>query len=627
MSEPTVPTPSAQSGRPLLLSVMLEDYFHVGNFSRTIRRDQWYRFQTRFEQNTLKALDLFDRHNVKATFFVLAWIAEQQPELVREVTRRGHEVASRGLYRRRRDRPMTEAEFRDDLRHARAALGEASGVAPVGFRAAQPWSSPSELWALDVLAEEGYAYDTSFLPTPRAVGREPWRRFAYRHQSGEHSLWEIPVPTVSVAGRLVPIGGGNYFRQIPHTLLRHAVARWQRAYAAPFSMYFHVWELDPEQPRISAASMLSRARQYRRLDKISWVLEEYFARYRFAPVGEYLGLNAGPHSVRGRDEAGVARPYEVAPSPVERQQHPARVVSFESSRDAAPGREPVTLVVPCFNEELALPYLANTLRSVERALAGDYQVGFVFVDDGSTDATWGRLRETFGDWPDCFFVRHDENRGVAAALRTGIRHAPTEIVCSIDCDCTYDPHELRRMIPLLTDGVALVTASPYHPQGRVRNVPGWRLSLSRGASFLYRRVLRQDIHTFTSCFRVYRRAAVLDLDCSEGGFLGVAEMLGRLVLRGGRVVEHPATLEVRLFGHSKMKVLRTVAGHLGLLSRLLAVRLRQHAGGGQPAREPAHLEFTTIEDGPRPRDADGGELSPAASTHVTPRDERTTLAT
>lgn len=627
MSESTGPTPPVQSGRPLLLSVMLEDYFHVGNFSRTIRRDQWYRFQTRFEQNTLKALDLFDHHNVKATFFVLAWIAEQRPELVREVARRGHEIAGRGLYRRRRDRPTTEAEFRDDLRHARAALGEASGVAPLGFRAAQPWTSSSELWALEVLAEEGYAYDTSFLPTPRAVRREPWRRFAYRHQSGGHSLWEIPVPTVSVAGRLVPIGGGNYFRQIPHTLLRHAVARWQRAHDSPFSMYFHVWELDPEQPRISAASMLSRARQYRRLDKISWVLEDYFARYRFTPVGEYLGLNAGPYSVSGREAAGVARPYEVAPSSEERRQHPARLVTSQALRDAARGRTPVTVVVPCFNEELALPYLANTLRSVEAALAVDYRVSFVFVDDCSTDATWGRLREIFGGRPDCAFVRHDENRGVAAAILTGIRHAPTEVVCSIDCDCTYDPHELRRMIPLLADGVSLVTASPYHPQGRVRNVPGWRLSLSRGASFLYRRVLRQELHTFTSCFRVYRRGAVLDLDCSEGGFLGVAEMLGRLVLRGGEVVEHPATLEVRLFGHSKMKVLRTVAGHLGLLSRLLAARLRQHAGAGQPAREPAHLEFPTYEAGTRPGAADGGELAHAAAAHVTPRDERTTLAT
>jgi len=640
MREPiNLTPPPPMPDRPLLLSVMLEDYFHVGNFSHTIRRDQWYRFQTRFEENTLKTLDLLDHHGVRATFFVLAWVAERRPELVREVASRGHEIASRGLYRRRRDRPTTAAEFRDDLRRGRAALGEACGVAPAGFRAPHAWTSLSDLWALDVLAEEGYEYDTSFLPTVGVVRREPWRRFAHRHQASARAVWEIPVPTINVFGRLVPVGGGNYFRQIPHTVIRHAVERWHSSYDAPFSMYFHVWELDPEQPRISAASIISRARQYRKLDKLSWVLEDYFARYRFMPVGEHLGLTANSNSA-----PSVERPYEIvgALPPASPAWSSAGTVSVKASSEGARKREHVTVVVPCFNEELALLYLANTLRSVESALASDYRVYFVFVDDCSTDATWEGLGETFGGWPDCLFVRHDRNLGVATAIRTGVSHASSEIVCSIDCDCTYDPHELLHMIPLLTKDVAIVTASPYHPRGKVRNVPGWRLSLSRGASFLYRRVLRQEIHTFTSCFRVYRRSAVIDIDCSEGGFLGVAEMLGRLVLGGGTVVEHPATLEVRLFGQSKMKVLRTIAGHLRLLSKLLATRLRQGGSVEPPARDLMPIEFSSPAVGPSACAADGGDLfhtaaTPAgvgvggplhpAVTQVTLQNERTTLAT
>jgi hypothetical protein len=167
---------------------------------------------------------------------------------------------------------------------------------------------------------------------------------------------------------------------------------------------------------------------------------------------------------------------------------------------------------------------------------------------------------------------------VAAAILTGVRAAGTEIVCSIDCDCTYDPHELRQMIPLLGEDVGMVTASPYHPQGRVRNVPPWRLSLSRAASFLYRRVLRQKLHTYTSCFRVYRRSVVEGLSLAEPGFLGVAETLGRLDLKRIRIVEHPSTLQVRIFGHSKMKTLRTIFGHLRLLSRLAALRASQGVG-------------------------------------------------
>ena len=138
----------------------------------------------------------------------------------------------------------------------------------------------------------------------------------------------------------------------------------------------------------------------------------------------------------------------------------------------------------------------------------------------------------------------------------------------MDCDCTYDPHGLADLIPLLKPDVDLVTASPYHPHGTVRNVPGWRLGLSRGASWLYRRVLKSDLHTFTSCFRVYRRSAALSIELEHDGFLGVGELLGRLLQRGSRVVEHPDVLHVRIFGQSKMKTLRTIRGHLGLLWQL-----------------------------------------------------------
>ncbi len=145
----------------------------------------------------------------------------------------------------------------------------------------------------------------------------------------------------------------------------------------------------------------------------------------------------------------------------------------------------------------------------------------------------------------------------------------------MDCDCTYDPIEMATMIPMLEPGVDLVTASPYHPKGRVVNVPGWRLTLSRGASLLYRAVVGQGLHTYTSCFRVYRKSAVVDLELTEGGFLGVAELLGLLALRGGRIVEHPATLEVRLFGQSKMKTAKTIQGHLRLLSRFASAKARR----------------------------------------------------
>ena len=233
---------------------------------------------------------------------------------------------------------------------------------------------------------------------------------------------------------------------------------------------------------------------------------------------------------------------------------------------------PISIVIPCYNEEPTLSYLANTLKGLEEGLSKNYKPEFIFVDDCSRDATFNRLKELFGARENVRIVRHEINRGVAAGIMTGLREARTEIVCSMDCDCTYDPHELEKMLPLLGETVDLVTASPYHAQGGVRNVPEWRLFLSKGASWLYRRVLRSKLNTYTSCFRVYRRSSVIDLSLQETGFLGVAEMLGKLDLRGGRIVEYPAVLEVRLFGFSKMKTARTIFGHLKLLSQLAKLR-------------------------------------------------------
>lgn len=533
-----------------LLTVLVEDYFHVGAFEKLIRERNWSRFEPRYEQNTLKALNLLDEYQTKATFFVLGWIAEQNPKLIREIVARGHEIASRGFYHRSL-RQLTPDEFREDLRKTNRALEAAGGQKIVGYRAAEKLSYEKDAWILDILAEENFVYDASFLPAQKD---EKSKRFAHQIHADGKIIWEFPYATRNLGVGLLPISGGNYFRQIPFTLLRHAVRDWHTRYDAPFVLYFHVWELDPEQPRISAASHYNRIRHYRKLDKMEWVIKEYLEKYSFTSGAEFLGIEK---------ELRITN-YEL------REEKPLAEIRNPKSEIQ---NQPVSVVIPCFNEEPTLPYLANSLQSLEADLAsGGYAPNFIFVDDNSSDNTFGKLRELFGAKSNVKILRHETNRGVAAGIATGIKNAETEIVCSMDCDCTYDPHELVNMIPLLTENVDLVTASPYHASGGVRNVPGWRLFLSKGASFLYRRVLHSKLDTYTSCFRVYRRASVADLPVEEKGFLGVAEMLGRLDLSGGKIVEHPAVLEVRLFGFSKMKTARTVFGHLKLLSRLSKIR-------------------------------------------------------
>jgi polysaccharide deacetylase family protein (PEP-CTERM system associated) len=534
----------AQSPKKHLLTILVEDYFHVGAFENLIQQRNWANFEPRYERNTLKTLDLLDSLNTKATFFVLGWIAEQNPKLIREIVSRGHEVASRGFYHRSL-KNLTADEFREDLRRTNQALENTCGQKVVGYRSAEKLNYEKDSWIFDVLAEEGFVYDASFLPTRKD---DKNKRFSHQIHANGKAVWEFPYSTRNVGLGLLPISGGNYFRQIPYTLMRNLVKNWTEKYDEPFTMYFHVWEIDPEQPRINAASKYNQIRHYRKLDKMEWIIKEILQKYEFTMVSEFLGLESQMQSPKSEVQSRVAT-IENRKSKIEKQS--------------------VSVVIPCYNEEAALPYLANTLRSVEAELIETgYQPNFIFVDDCSKDNTFNILHELFGKKENVKIVKHDKNQGVAAGIMTGLREAKTEIVCSMDCDCTYDPHELSKMIPLLTNDVDMVTASPYHKNGGVRNVPNWRLFLSKGASFLYARTLHTKLSTFTSCFRVYRKSSVVNLPIEEKGFLGVAEMLGRLDLSGGKIIEYPTVLEVRLFGFSKMKTARTIFGHLKLLSKL-----------------------------------------------------------
>jgi polysaccharide deacetylase family protein (PEP-CTERM system associated) len=563
----------AGTARTHVLSIALEDYFHVTPLRTVISEDRWYRFEMRLEASTRRTLDLLDECGARATFFVLGWVADAAPELVREVADRGHEVASKG-YHHRSLRGVSRDSFREDALRARQALEQATGRPVMGYRLAQQWLRPSDGWVLEALAESGYHYDSSVRLHLRTYADERWRQFPYRTMVLGRPFLEVPLSSIRILGLDVPIAGGNYFRQFPQSLVRRAVAYWDRHYPSPYVMYFHTWELDPDQPRVNGVPLSQQVRQYRNLSKMPSLVRDYLRTYQFTSIAKYFQLEQPELRTEAR---GIAAPSLRASGPVQGDTlHVTQPVTA------------VTVVVPCYNEEQSLPYLANTLRSFVAESAQRYRFNFVFVDDCSTDLTWRTLQATFADEDRCMLLRHERNLGVAAAIQTGIRAATTDIVCSIDCDCTYDPHDLGRMIPLLTDGVDVVTASPYHPQGSVKNVARWRLFLSKSLSKLYRLVLRQKLYTYTSCFRVYRRQAAASIPIERGGFFGVTEMLGRLDLSGHRIVEFPATLEARILGQSKMKVLHTIVGHLSLIGQLIWLRLQGSPAAKVPSTRAAH---------------------------------------
>lgn len=544
--------------RTHVLTVAIEDYFQAGPFRKWIPHETWYRFEQRLAASTERALDLLDCHGVRATFFMPGYLADTMPDLVREVARRGHEIGSSG-YSHRDVWEVGAETFRAEAERARDRLEDVGRQRVAGFRMPDRWLSPQDLWVFGVLAEAGYLYDSSIRPTMHHFGNRSWRDALLELGSEGRTFYEVPVSSVNLFGLQVPIGGGGGLRHYPRKWMHRAVSSWDQGNPAPYVMYFRTWELDPEQPRISIAPLSARVRQYRNLDRMTARLEEYLSSYRFTSVADYIGISTAlPARVQ----------TTAAPSP------PAIAVTPRATAPD-PVREAITaatIVIPCYNETQSLPYLRNTLQSVTESCPHTFAFHFVFVDDCSTDGTWAMLQALFGSNPRCLLVRHEQNRGIAGTIQTGIQHARTDVVCSIDCDCTYDPHELVRMIPLLSEGVDVVTASPYHPAGHVRNVPQWRLFLSKSLSRMYRVVLHQQLHTYTSCFRVYRKETATALEIHRPGFLGIAEMIGKLDLAGFRVVEYPTTLESRILGRSKMKVARTILGHVGLLADLTRLR-------------------------------------------------------
>ena len=255
--------------------------------------------------------------------------------------------------------------------------------------------------------------------------------------------------------------------------------------------------------------------------------------------------------------------------PVAAQHPPTR----DYSHPQAVAPVAVSIVVPLFNERECAGLVVTSLAKIETLLADRYALEFILVDDCSTDETVALLKAAIAHRSGYRLIEHGANRGIAAAIQTGIRAAAHEIVVSMDCDGSYDPLLIAELIPRLTPDVDLVTASPYHLDGSVENVPLWRLRLSRLASRLYGVACRHKLSCYTSCFRVYCRSAVAAIELENERFVGVAELLWKILERGGQVVEHPAKLRSRVAGQSKMRVVRATLGHLRLITKITANRL------------------------------------------------------
>jgi len=248
------------------MSVDVEDYFQVSAFEGHIARSEWDHLPSRVVRNTERILDLFQRRGVKATFFVLGWVAERYPVLVRRIIEDGHELASHG-YSHVRVVHQQPAEFLEDVTRTKKILEDIAGSPVKGYRAASYSIGARSLWALDALAEADYQYSSSIYPIYHDLyGMPEAPRFPFRHRG--NGLLEIPISTVRLFRYNLPCGGGGYFRLFPYRLSRWAIRHVNRRDGQTCVFYFHPWEIDPEQPRQTAIGLRARFRHYLNLERM-----------------------------------------------------------------------------------------------------------------------------------------------------------------------------------------------------------------------------------------------------------------------------------------------------------------------------------------------------------------------
>jgi polysaccharide deacetylase family protein (PEP-CTERM system associated) len=269
------------------MTIDVEDYFHVSVFDGVVPRHRWPSLESRVVANTERLMTILAEHEVKATFFVLGWVVERQPDLVARIAAAGHEVASHG-YGHRLVYDQTRSAFRQDVRRAKSLLEDAAGAKVRGYRAPSYSIVPRSLWALDVLIEEGYEYDASIFPIRHdrygipVSARQP---YVIRRPCG--TLIEAPGSTVRWAGMNLPVAGGGYFRILPYAWTRRGIARITEVERRPVVFYLHPWEIDVDQPRLPAG-LVSRFRHYRNLHQTESRLRQLLQDFSWAPLSRVL---------------------------------------------------------------------------------------------------------------------------------------------------------------------------------------------------------------------------------------------------------------------------------------------------------------------------------------------------
>ncbi len=270
------------------MTVDLEDWFVVENLKENIDYTEWKSLPSRVEKNTARLLELFDYYGVRATFFVLGWVADRFPKLIYMIASYGHEIGCHSYLHNRVDK-MRRDEFEKDTRRAVKAIADASGVYPAGYRAPS-WSINSNIdWAFEVLADLNFMYDSSLYPIKHDIYGDPEapREIFNMELKNGKTLYEIPASTINLFGKNFPVGGGGYLRHSPLWFTSKMIRRLNRV-NRPAVLYIHPWELDDEPPMLDGLSAFQKFRQYGSIINTPRKMELLLQKFDFCPAKDYI---------------------------------------------------------------------------------------------------------------------------------------------------------------------------------------------------------------------------------------------------------------------------------------------------------------------------------------------------
>jgi polysaccharide deacetylase family protein (PEP-CTERM system associated) len=531
------------------LTVDVEDYFQVAAFEKIIDFSDWGRFDSRVCQNTERLLDLFSEYQVSGTFFVLGWVAEKHRSLLRRIRERGHEIACHG-YRHVRINLQDAIAFREDIRLAKNVIEQGIGEGIRGYRAATFSVRPDTLWALEILVEEGFEYDSSIFPIPHdRYGIPTAPRFPFKLVTPSGPIAEFPISTVRLCGHNVPATGGGYFRILPFRHVRGAIRQLNQSEGMPAVFYLHPWELDTEQPRQKTAAWSEQFRHYTNIHKTESRLRSLLSEFRFASMAQVLReCPLRTFDVRSENSKGQYF------APLEKS------ISFFDGVVPSFRARKISVVIPVYNESENMEPLCQELNRALSPLGLESE--WIFVDDGSTDDSVDKLRRLKRELKAIKIVKLRRNFGQTAAMQAGFDLAGGDVVVSMDADLQNDPGDIPMMLKRLEQGYDLVCG------WRKNRKDPWlsRKLPSKAANWIIRKVIGSEIHDRGCSLKVYRAELVRAFRLYSDMHRFIEEVSS---MSGARVSELVVNHRARKFGTSKYGISRT----LSVLSDMCSLKL------------------------------------------------------